>query len=197
MSPCGPRAHRGRTGYCPACGLLVGSPAPPASAPPASTCPECGSAGDGGSFCERCGHPRAGTGPGTAVPAAGPEAQWVAVVAADRGLFDAVRAAERGFEFPALADRRIALTGARVRIGRPGRVVPEIDLSGPPPDPGVSHEHAELLRLDDGWLLHDRGSVNGTLVGGRRLAVGVPVRLAPGGRIRLGIWSRITLLRGP
>lgn len=162
-----------------------------------SSCP-CGAPEDGGSFCESCGRPSAGAaGPERAVvvPDAGPPAPWSAVVAADRGLFDAVRAAERGFEFPALAERRVALTGARVRIGRSGRVVPEIDLSGPPPDPGVSHEHAELLRLDDGWLLHDRGSVNGTLVGGRRLAVGVPVRLGPGGRIRLGIWSRITLLR--
>jgi pSer/pThr/pTyr-binding forkhead associated (FHA) protein len=33
-------------------------------------------------------------------------------------------------------------------------------------DPTVSSRHAELVRLDDGWLIRDLGSLNGTRVNG-------------------------------
>jgi hypothetical protein len=33
-------------------------------------------------------------------------------------------------------------------------------------DPTVSNRHAELVRLDDGWLIRDLGSRNGTRVNG-------------------------------
>jgi pSer/pThr/pTyr-binding forkhead associated (FHA) protein len=33
-------------------------------------------------------------------------------------------------------------------------------------DPTVSTRHAELVRLDDGWLIRDLGSLNGTRVNG-------------------------------
>lgn len=34
------------------------------------------------------------------------------------------------------------------------------------PDPTVSTRHAELVRVDDGWLIRDLGSRNGTRVNG-------------------------------
>lgn len=35
---------------------------------------------------------------------------------------------------------------------------------------GVSRKHAEILAVEDGWLLNDCGSTNGTYVNGKRLA---------------------------
>lgn len=157
-------------------------------------CPGCGAVADGGNFCAECGSPLV---PHVSREAATPSRPrtWVAVVSADRRLFDALGAAARGFAFPTLADRRVALTADRVRIGRSGRTgpAPDVDLCGPPPDPGVSREHAELRRgSDGGWVVRDGGSANGTYLGSRRLAVG---ELAPvTAPIRLGVWSRITLV---
>ncbi|MGH8908679.1 MAG: FHA domain-containing protein [Egibacteraceae bacterium] len=55
---------------------------------------------------------------------------------------------------------------AQVRIGRHSAsrgITPEIDLTGPPEDPGVSHLHAVLLPTPDGsWTIVDPGSTNGT-----------------------------------
>jgi hypothetical protein len=155
------------------------------------TCAYCGAPDEDGAFCGRCGAPRGPTSTGSS------PARWVAVVATDRRLFDAMRAADRGFAFPTIPERRVELTGDRVRIGRPGRRTPgpELDLSGPPPDPGVSRAHAELLRAADGtWAVRDLGSANGTFLDVRRLAGDELAPLAAGDKIRLGIWSRITVL---
>ena len=163
----------------------------PAAARP---CAACGTVADDGNFCAECGSPLVPHVSRGAATSPGPRT-WVAVVSTDRRLFDALGAAARGFTFPTLADRRVALTADRVRIGRSGRTgpAPEVDLCGPPPDPGVSREHAELRRRPDGgWVVRDGGSANGTYLGSRRLAAG---ELAPvTAPIRLGVWSRITLV---
>ena len=81
-------------------------------------------------------------------------ADWTAVVSADRAYYDAVQAAggpdAAGIAFPAyFPQRRFRLAGAEVRIGRHSAssgIDPEIDLSVPPADPGVSRLHAVLLK---------------------------------------------------
>jgi pSer/pThr/pTyr-binding forkhead associated (FHA) protein len=74
--------------------------------------------------------------------------------------------------------------------------VPEIDLSAPPEDPGVSHLHAVLLAQPDGtWNLVDPGSTNGTTVNGgtEPIPVNAPLPMADGDRIHVGAWTTITL----
>jgi pSer/pThr/pTyr-binding forkhead associated (FHA) protein len=84
-------------------------------------------------------------------------------------------------------------------IGRRSRsrgVEPEIDLSGPPLDPGVSTLHAVLLAAPGGgWDLVDVGSRNGTVVNGHPdpIAPNAPVRLAVGDRIMIGAWTVLTV----
>ena len=70
----------------------------------------------------------------------------MAVVTADRAYFDSVVAAggpdAATLEFPVYCpERRFRLSGSEVRIGRRSAsrgLEPEIDLTGPPTDPGVS-----------------------------------------------------------
>jgi hypothetical protein len=163
-----------------------------------SRCAGCGEQRTGGAFCEHCGHQHdhryAATGPVTGQPAA----HWVAVVAADRRQFEAFGGNTRGFEFPTLPERRIELCAELMRIGQaadPDEPCPEVDLGGPPPDPGVSRQHAELLRQPDGsWAVRDAGSTNGTFVGRHRLVPGAVMPLTEGDRIRLGLWTRITII---
>jgi hypothetical protein len=54
-----------------------------------------------------------------------------------------------------------------MRIGRRGAsrgIEPEIDLTGPPADPGISHLHAVLpVEPHGGWAVLDSGSSNGTM----------------------------------
>ena len=120
------------------------------------------------------------------------------MVSADRRQFDALNGGERGFEFRPPPDREIELTSDLVRIGNAADdtdVPPEVDLGGPLADPGVSRQHAELLRQPGGsWAVRDIGSTNGTFVGRHRLASGAVTPLADGDRIRLGLWTRITLV---
>ena len=110
-------------------------------------------------------------GSAAATPAAPPGAAWTAVVSADRAYYDSVHAAggpdAAGIEFPAYSpQRRFPLDRAEIRIGRHSAssgISPEIDLSVPPADPGVSRLHAVLLRAADGsWAVVDPGSANGT-----------------------------------
>ena len=51
-------------------------------------------------------------------------------------------------------------------------------------DPYASEFHMRLVRQDDGIVLHDLGSTNGTYVNGRR--VGPPVALSKGDAIQIG-----------
>ncbi len=127
---------------------------------------------------------------------------WSAVISADRGYFDEVIAdgalEETEIRFPgSYQQRSIRLSGTEMRIGRRSvsrGIAPEIDLSGPPADPGISHLHAVLIAQQDGtWLLLDQGSSNGTQVNGRQVASGVPVPLRDGDRISLGVWTVLTV----
>jgi pSer/pThr/pTyr-binding forkhead associated (FHA) protein len=104
--------------------------------------------------------------------------------------------------FPAFVPpRRFALRGAQALIGRPSRsrgIEPEIDLSGPPADPAVSHAHAMLLAQPDGfWAVVDLESANGTYVNDEPEAIepNVPRLLDSGDRIFVGAWTVITLTR--
>ncbi|MFI7700118.1 FHA domain-containing protein [Nonomuraea sp. NPDC049480] len=180
-----------------------------------------------GQFCEVCGHDFSGDGSaaqrghpslhpeqqgsaigqgdGASVPLPATGARWEAVTAADRAYYEKI-IAEGGPDADAVAfppycpERSFGLYGEQVRIGRRSRarnVVPEIDLTGPPEDPGVSHLHAVLLAQPDGsWTLVDPGSSNGTQVNGKPLKVNVPVRVGPGDRIHLGAWTVITIREG-
>ncbi|MDP1650490.1 MAG: GGDEF domain-containing protein [Rubrivivax sp.] len=76
------------------------------------------------------------------------------------------------------AGRRFALPGGRTVLGRSPSCEVCID------SPGVSRCHAELLHEGDHFMLHDRGSVNGTHVNGVRL--GAARALQDGDLISLG-----------
>jgi len=84
-----------------------------------------------------------------------------------------------------------------VRIGRRSAsrgLEPEIDLTGPPLDPGVSHLHAVLTaEPDGGWTVCDPGSANGTLVNGQSIPAGARVRLREGDRVCVGAWTMLTI----
>jgi hypothetical protein len=129
---------------------------------------------------------------------------WSAVVTADRTYYDQMQAerARTGWDlpFPAYsAERRFPLAGQQMRIGRRSAaraVEPEIDLSGPPVDPGISRLHALLLPAPDGsWAVLDPGSANGTLLNGREMTPGELMLLRDGDRINLGAWTAITVRR--
>ena len=157
-------------------------------------CPACGAPRSGDDrYCEGCGHdflapPPAVTG-------------WEAVITADRAQFD--RLAVAGLTFPVdYLERRFPLAEGENRIGRsrghPGEDAPEIDLATPPVDPGISRLHAVIERRDDGiCVLRDLGSTNGTAVGDEPAAIAphTDVPVSDGDRIRVGVWTTITLRR--
>jgi FHA domain len=203
--------------YCDVCGLrLRGGQAAAAPAAPAVTaeqCARCGAARDG-RFCEACGYDSAlGAPPEPAADPAGPETAasqagtgwWTAVVRADRAWFDEV-CRRNGpdastLRFPAFStERRFVLDGPQMAIGRHSRsrgITPEIDLSAPPVDPGVSALHALLVATaDGGWEVVDLESTNGTVVSSRRdpIPPNTPVPLADGDVVKVGAWTTITLV---
>jgi pSer/pThr/pTyr-binding forkhead associated (FHA) protein len=125
-------------------------------------------------------------------------------VSADRDYFDAVLAASGpdagDIDYPAYCpERRFRLSGAEVRIGRRSAsrgIEPEIDLTGPPSDPGVSRLHAVLIAGEDGtWSVLDPGSANGTLVNGSEIRPNEPVKLREGDRVNLGAWTVLIVSR--
>ena len=130
---------------------------------------------------------------------------WTAEVCSDRAYHESVQAASgpdaAAVPFPSYyAERRFRLTGGQMRIGRRSisrGIDPEIDLTGPPSDPGISRLHAVLIAVPDGsWAVLDPGSANGTLVNGAEIPTGVQVPLRDGDRINLGGWTAITVHRG-
>jgi FHA domain len=174
-------------------------------------------------FCDVCGMrmdgAAAGPGPATASsappaaagqdapagpdPAVAPAAGWTAVVTADRGYYDSV-IAEGGpdassIEFPQYCpERRFRLGGREMRIGRRSAsrgLEPEIDLTGTPTDPGVSHLHAVLIAEPGGtWAVLDPVlSANGTTVNTGEIVPGVRVPLHDGDRICVGAWTVLTI----
>ncbi|WP_028924032.1 FHA domain-containing protein [Pseudonocardia acaciae] len=196
--------------YCDVCGRPIqASPAVPAApepaAEPAANCAHCGAPRDG-RFCEACGHDAtAPVPPPEPVDDGGP---YFAVVRADRSWYEHVKS-RNGPDVDTVAfpeycpDRRFALTGQRLAIGRRSRTrgtAPDIDLSGPPTDPGVSAQQALLIaRPDGGWDIVDLDSTNGTAVGDspEPIPPGVRVPLSDGDRIRLGAWTTITITTSP
>ncbi len=134
-----------------------------------------------------------------------PQATWTAVVGADRAYYERVQAVTgpegAAVTFPSYcAERRFQLVGNQMRIGRRSvsrGLAPEIDLTGPPADPGISRLHAVLIATPDGsWAVLDPGSANGTLVNGSEIGIGDQVALHEGDRINLGAWTAITVHRG-
>ena len=126
------------------------------------------------------------------------------MVTPDRPYYDHMQlkrvSANSAVPFPDFSyERRFPLAGKQMRIGRRSTargVEPEIDLSGPPVDPGISRLHALLLPAPDGsWTVLDPGSANGTLLNGREIAPGDLIPLRDGDRINLGAWTAITVHR--
>ena len=207
MATCPAGHDSSSSDFCDVCGIRMdGAPAtasvpagrPPLPEPAADPCPRCGT-GRSGQFCEACGFDFES---GSAPSADRAPTAWVAEVASDHAYFDKVVAqdgADAGaLRFPAYCPRRrFRLTGPEVRIGRRSvsrGIEPEIDLTGPPTDPGVSRMHAVLIPDPDGGLtVIDPGSENGTLVNGSEIAPGVRVPLSEGDTIHLGAWTVITI----
>jgi O-antigen/teichoic acid export membrane protein len=131
-----------------------------------------------------------------------PSSPWAVVVAPDKAYYDRMWEAKAlsnsSVRFPVYANkRRFPLAGTQMRIGRSGtthNLEPEIDLAGPPTDPGVSRLHAVLIAAPNGtWAVLDPGSANGTLLNGRKITIGDMVPLRDGDRINLGTWTVITV----
>lgn len=133
---------------------------------------------------------------------------WYVIVSADRDYFTAMMArsgpeAQALFFPPFCPERRFDLVGNQLRIGRtrhrPNEEAPDIDLSKPPEDPGVSHKHAVLVQQPDGtWSVVDQESMNGTTINGsdEPVTAYVPIQLTDGDQIHVGAWTTITLHRG-
>jgi len=203
--------------FCEVCGLqMTAAPVPPAPAPVAPApdadepCPVCGEPRTG-RFCEGCSYDFvSGVGatspvPETPVPVEepAPDSGWVAVVWADRTYYETVLAQgepDGAIPFPKNCPKReVKLAGDKIQIGRRSRsrgLSPEIDLGGPPEDPGVSHQHAELVaQPDGGWAVRDHGSTNGTTLNDSEDPIDplTPVPLADGDRVHVGAWTTITV----
>jgi len=157
-------------------------------------CPMCAAPRSGDDrYCEGCGFDFLAPPPAAVT--------WEAIVTADRVQFD--RLAVDGVTFPVdYVERRFPLAEGETRIGRsrgqPGEERPEIDLAGPPADPGISRLHAVLERRGDGvCVLRDLGSTNGTALGDEAapIAPQSEVPLADGDRIHVGAWTTITVRR--
>ncbi|MFE7568857.1 FHA domain-containing protein [Streptomyces sp. NPDC057539] len=136
-----------------------------------------------------------------------PPAGWTAVIGPDREYFMAMMQRSgpeaTGLNLPAYSpEQRLPLAGNQVTIGRRRHSTgesPEIDLSVPPEDPGVSHQHAVLVHQPDGsWAVVDQNSTNGTTINGAEDPIQpyVPVPLKDGDRVHVGAWTTITIRRG-
>jgi hypothetical protein len=216
--PC-PRCGTPRNGqFCEACGYNFAGPrftpttasAPPPPAPRAYSSSQPGPS-TGSYSSSQPGRGSGGYSPAQAPPQPSmssfpyPQATWTAVVGADRAYYERVQAVTgpegSAVTFPSYyAERRFQLVGNQMRIGRRSvsrGLAPEIDLTGPPADPGISRLHAVLIATPDGnWAVLDPGSANGTLVNGSEIVAGDQVPLNDGDRINLGAWTTITVHRG-
>ena len=190
-----PRGHQSETtDYCDQCGapIVGGEEADTSPAVRREPCPVCGAPRSGNDrYCEGCGFDFLGPPPAAA--------GWEAIVTADRAQFE--RLAVDGVSFPAdYRERRFALADGENRIGRsrgqPDENAPEIDLAGPPADPGISRLHAMLERRSDGlYVLRDLGSTNGTMVNDNSVPIApqTAIPLADGDRVHVGAWTTITV----
>jgi FHA domain-containing protein len=145
--------------------------------------------------------------PAAPAPAAPPTAApvlWTATVSADRAYYNSVMAMggpdADAIAFPQFCpDRYFPLRGNQISIGRRSSsrgINPDIDLTGPPEDPGVSHLHAVFIVQPDGNLsIVDLGSSNGTTINDDQspLRANVPHPLSTGDQVHLGAWTTITV----
>ncbi|MFJ8253907.1 FHA domain-containing protein [Streptomyces sp. NPDC094466] len=131
---------------------------------------------------------------------------WTAVIAPDRAYFLAMMQRSgpeaTGLNLPAYSpEQRLPLTGSQITIGRRRHSTgesPDVDLSVPPEDPGVSHQHAVLVQQPDGgWAVVDQNSTNGTTLNGAEDPIQpyVPVPLQDGDQVHVGAWTTITVRR--
>ncbi len=166
-------------------------------------CPNCGVLGRTGErYCLRC-RCEFATGVRPRPPHLMPlrrTAHWEALVEADPVYFALGRA--DGVRFPTGAGKRVVrLHGQHVLIGRTSKsegIYPQVDLSVPPEDPGVSTIHAILERQPNGsYCVVDCGSRNGTRLNGTSEPIERDLRipLHDGDRIFVGAWSRVTIRR--
>ncbi|MFG2769221.1 FHA domain-containing protein [Streptomyces sp. NPDC048350] len=136
-----------------------------------------------------------------------PAAGWSAYIGPDREYFLAMMQRSgpeaTGLNLPAYSpEKHLPLQGNQISIGRRRHSTgesPDIDLSVPPEDPGVSHQHAVLVQQPDGsWAVVDQNSTNGTTVNGAEEPIQpyVPVQLQDGDRVHVGAWTTITIRRG-
>ncbi|MET7474231.1 FHA domain-containing protein [Streptomyces sp. NPDC005648] len=140
-------------------------------------------------------------------PAPAGPATWTATIGPDREYFMAMMQRSgpeaAGLNLPAYSpEQQRTLSGNQITIGRRRHSTgdtPDIDLSVPPEDPGVSHQHAVLVQQPDGtWAVVDQNSTNGTTVNGSEEPIQpfVPVPLQDGDRVHVGAWTTITIHRG-
>ncbi|MET9499982.1 FHA domain-containing protein [Streptomyces sp. NPDC006552] len=131
---------------------------------------------------------------------------WSATIGPDREYFMAMMHRSgpeaSGLNLPAYSpEQQRRLVGNQISIGRRRHSTgdtPDIDLSVPPEDPGVSHSHAVLVQQPDGsWAVVDQNSTNGTTVNGGEEPIQpfVPVPLQDGDRVHVGAWTTITIHR--
>ncbi|MFU8850193.1 FHA domain-containing protein [Micromonospora sp. SL1-18] len=148
--------------------------------------------------------PAAGPAPSELVPSEPASRRWTVAVHPDSAYFEVVRAMggedAGAMAFPQFApERQFVLTGQQMVIGRRSRsrgINPDIDLAGPPEDPGVSHLHALLVAQQDGWAVVDLESANGTYLNdpsSNPIDPNVPVPLKDGDTIYLGAWTALTI----
>ncbi|MFG2709116.1 FHA domain-containing protein [Streptomyces goshikiensis] len=132
---------------------------------------------------------------------------WSATIGPDRSYFMAMMQRSgpdaAGLNMPAYSpELHLPLAGSQITIGRRRASTgesPDVDLSVPPEDPGVSHQHAVLVQQPDGsWAVVDQNSTNGTTINGGEEPIQpyVPVPLTEGDRVHVGAWTTITIRRG-
>ncbi|MFI6486456.1 FHA domain-containing protein [Streptomyces sp. NPDC050564] len=163
-------------------------------------------AGQGGGY----GYPQPGSSQAPPGPRPAYQQQplsWSATIGPDREYFMAMMQRSgpeaAGLNLPAYSpEQQRPLIGNQITIGRRRHSTgdtPDIDLSVPPEDPGVSHQHAVLVQQPDGsWAVVDQNSTNGTTVNGGEEPIQpfVPVPLQDGDRVHVGAWTTITIRRG-
>jgi hypothetical protein len=79
---------------------------------------------------------------------------------------------------PGAKPRIVPLDSEEVRIGRSQDCTISVD------DSYVSEQHARVYRTDDGWVVADMGSTNGTYLNRSKISAPVPVQ--PGDQLGIG-----------
>ncbi len=126
---------------------------------------------------------------------------WWLIAVPDPDYYEQVETDE-SVEFPLVpVPRRFRLETQQATIGRRSvqrGITPDIDLSAPPADSGISHQHAVLdCRADGTWTITDPGSTNRTYLNDSAdpLPFQQPVPIGEHDRIHIGAWTTLTLQR--